>query len=517
MAGPLGSTPGIIVGVGVGAAASAALAPAIEIPKQEAWANNANRILDVGLLARLVAQGGRLLPDAYPDANRDGYGNDKLDALVYLEQTVPGLAQALELWRRFALPDDLWTHALIKAGLDARYLPFLNMLKTGELVGMGDIAYGVVRGILPAPAWVPVAPPATGDYVPRFAQVALDPEVLAAKLGFDLDQLKLMVGRSGLSMAPIMAATASFRTEAKTRIDAAPPIPGISSLSLTNTVGPNDYLLAIAEGDLRTEWAEAVRETARQILTAHDYAELQLRGFLTAEQRRALTALHGMSDGNSDLLYDVLGRAPAVHAVTTGLARGGTLNGDTSAIPTVYLESMERSNLRPEWYSIAYANRYSYPSAFVLRTLAQAGELGDATAVEQILLEIGWPPTLAAEVAAKWVPTGTALDPNVKKAHTKAWTEAQASYIAEESTAADVQPILTLIGVPATATADVLAAWDAIRALIRKQLSPAQIKKAVKEAVPNPATGAPWSTADGLAALLARGYSQADATTLLEE
>ena len=62
-----------------------------------------------------------------------------------------------------------------------------------------------------------------------------------------------------------------------------------------------------------------------------------------------------------------------------------------------------------------------------------------------------------------------------------------------------------------------LALWGEERALIRKQLSPAQVKKAVKEAVPNPATGAPWTVADGLTALLARGYSQADATTLLEE
>ena len=495
MSSVLGATPGIIVGVGVGAAASAALAPAIEIPKQEAWAANANRILDAGLLARLVAAGGIALPAAQAEALRDGYGNDKLDALVYLEQTVPGLAQALELWRRFALPDDLWTHALVKAGLDARYLPYLAQLKVGELVGMGDIAYGVVRGILPAPSWVPVAPPATGDKVPRFPQVQIDPLVLANKLGFDEDMLKLMVGRSGLSMAPVMAANAFFR----------------------EIIGPNDYLLAIAEGDLRTEWAEAVQEVSREILTAHDYAELQLRGFSTAAERQANTAKHGMSVADSDLLYDVLGRAPAVHAVTTGLARGGTLNGDTSAIPQVYLESMERSNIRPEWYSIAYANRYSYPSAFVLRSLAQAGELGDTTAVEQILLDIGWPPALAASVAAKWVPTGTTGDPHATKAMTQLWTTTHRAYVAAEIDDATATTALGAAGVAAGSIAGVLALWGEERALIRKQLSPAQVKKAVKEAVPNPATGAPWTVADGLTALLARGYSQADATTLLEE
>lgn len=495
MAGPLGSTPGIIVGVGVGAAAAAALEPAIEIPKQEAWATNANKILTAGLLARLVAMGGIDLSVAHGEAKRDGYGPDKLDALVYLEQTVPGLAQALELWRRFELPDDLWTHALVKAGLDARYLPYLNKLKEGELLGLGDIAYGVVRGMLPAPSWVPVAPPASGDKVPRFPQVQIDPLTLAQKLGFNEDMLKLMVGRSGLSMAPVMAANALFR----------------------DIIGPNDYLLAIAEGDLRTEWADAVRDAARQILTAGEYAELQLRGFYDRTARIKNTRKHGMSDADSDLLYDVLGRGLAVHAVTTGLARGGAYGGTYADVPEPYRAAIQRSNIREEWAGLAYANRYNYPSAFVLRALTQGGEITGADA-HQILLDVGWEPTLAAKVSAAWSGgTTSGADKHVGKAETQLWTALHRSYVAEESSDADVAPGLTAAGVPAASQAQVLALWGEERALIRKQLSPAQVKKAVAEGVTNPATGVAWSAADGLAALLARGYSQADATTLLEE
>src|SRR5215472_15312757 len=116
MALPGEGVAGIIIGVGAGAATSAALAPAIEVPKQEAWAANPHRILDVALLARLVAQGGIDLGTAETDAKRDGYSPDKLDALVYLEQTVPGFAQALDLWRRGLIGDPLFEHALVKAG-----------------------------------------------------------------------------------------------------------------------------------------------------------------------------------------------------------------------------------------------------------------------------------------------------------------------------------------------------------------------------------------------------------------
>jgi len=63
----------------------------------------------------------------------------------------------------------------------------------------------------------------------------------------------------------------------------------------------------------------------------------------------------------------------------------------------------------------------------------------------------------------------------------------------------------------------VLQTWQTERDLVRKQRSPAQIRKAVSGAVTNPATGQPWTHADALAAMLARGYSQNDAETFLAE
>ena len=50
-----------------------------------------------------------------------------------------------------------------------------------------------------------------------------------------------------------------------------------------------DYYRAILEGDVRPEWGDAILEQSREILTANQYAELELRGFLTANERRTLT------------------------------------------------------------------------------------------------------------------------------------------------------------------------------------------------------------------------------------
>jgi hypothetical protein len=485
---------GIVVGVGVGAAASAAIEPAVEIPKQEAWNRNRNKLLDAGLMARLVAQGAISLEVGRNSAGREGFTDDKFDHLVYLAQTVPGFSEALSLWRRKLLSQPLFEHVLAKLGLDARYVKPIVDSKLAEILGIGDIAYGVVRGILPAPAWVPVAPPVSGDKVKRFPQVDIDPLVLAEKLGYDEDMLKLAVGRSGLSMAPVMAANALFR----------------------QIIGPDDFLLAIAEGDLRTEWAEAVREASREILTAGQYAELQLRGFYDEPTRRLNTRKHGMTDTDSDLLYNVLGRSVNVHQVTTGLARGGTYPSKYADVPQPYRAAIQRSNIREEWVGIAYANRYSYPSWFALRSLLTDGVFTETEAA-QLLKELGWRPDLADKVAKHYAPTGaTATDAHVGKAQTQLWGTLHRSYIAGESTKTAARPVLASLGL-ATASQDaVLALWDAERALVRKQLTPAQIKKAYVKGIKNQATGATWTRDDALAALIERGYAPPEANEFLD-
>lgn len=487
MAGIVGSTPGMLAGFAVGEAASAALDPAFELPKQDAWARNANRILDAGLLARLVASGGVDLADAQDEAHRDGYADDKLDALIYLEQTVPGLAEAMDLWRRGLIGDGLFTHTLVKAGLDQRYSDPLASLKHAELVGIGDIAYGIVRGILPAPPWIPVAPPTSGTSVPRFPQVDLDPVDLAAKLGFDESMLQLMTGRSGLSLAPGLAAVARFR----------------------GLINDDDFLLAVAEGDLRTEWAETLREVSREILTADQYVEAHLRGWTDEAAMYAGTAKHGMSQADTDLKFKTMGRPIAVHQVTTGLARGGTYPSTYEDVPEPYRKAIQESNIRPEWASLDYANRYTYPSPFVMRSLAEAGDLGDAADVELLLEEIGWKPELAHKVSLKWVPAGTVADPHVKKAQGQLWTAAHRSYVDGLTSDADATVDLTAAGVAGSAIGDVLKLWQQERSVARRSLTPAQIRKAIGQ----PGLDEAWA----LARLQELGYTLADAQTFLAE
>jgi len=497
----IGSTPSLVVGIAAGAAASAALEPALEIPKQEAWQKAAYRLPDVALIARLYVSGEVDRASALDMASRLGFSEDRFDAFAYLAQVTPSAAEVLNLWRRFSLgdlpagdlPEALVDHALAHEGMDWDYVPYLKQLKTAELIGLGDIATAIVRGAVPAPSWVPVAPPTHTDHVPRFPVTDIDPVKLAAALGFSEDMLRIMTARSGLSLAPILATQAFFRG------------------ALTD----NDWLLAIAEGDLRTEWAETLREAARAIPSADQYVEARLRGWITEEAAHAGAARHGMVADDADLLYEIHRRPLPVATITKALARGGTFEPAAGEIQDPYSASVHQLNLGPEWYDLAEHMLYSYPSAFVLRQLLKDGTI-TADEAEAIFTYEGWPPDLAKRVAEAYAPSeGTVADPHVSKAETQLWTTLHRSYVAEETDDTTATKTLTTIGVPAPAQPKVLALWQAERALVRKQLTPAQVKSAYKNAVTNPATGSAWTQDDALTALLDRGYSMNDATTFL--
>ena len=484
---------GGIFGVGVGVAAADAMTPVIEPARQTAWENNPFKVLDVGTLAELVAQGLIDQPTAEGEALRDGYAAFRTDGVVQSKLTVPGVGDLLRMLNRGTVNTGNLSHAFRKQKLEPMWDTALTDLQNVYL-SPDILAVMLQRSVIPNQGQLPGVSPAGPGNVPRFPQVSIDAYAMAKTFGWDQQQLDAQSRIQGLPPGMDLVARGVFR----------------------NIFTQGDFELAAEQSNRRVEWAPLEFDVYRQIPTAHDFIEGYLRGWITKQQMYAGTALHGMSQADSDLIYDISGRPLDIHQVTTGLARGGKYGGYYQGVPSPYLEAMQQSNVRPEWGNIAYANRYSYPSAFVLRSLAQAGDIGNTAAVQQVLEEIGWNPTFAQTVAASWTGGATGADPHVAKAATQLWSTVHASYKAEESIASDVTPALNLLGIPAAAQQQIFAYWDAERALIRKQLSPSQIAKAVKEGVVNPATGAAWTTQEGMQALAARGFSPQEAQTLLE-
>lgn len=490
---PLEVTGGLAIGEGVGGAIAATVEPRLQGFKNKQWGEHQDKPLDPAAAAAAEQQGYDGNLSGITDASYSGIDGDRYLALRYLAATAPGTPELLELWRRGKLGPDLVRAGLKKAGLMDEFIEPVMELFTGRL-DPAVIATAIQRGIMHDPGFLPVSPPTGSGNVPAFPVSPLDPIEEAKAHGIDSDRLFVETAIIGLPASVVEAAQAYFR--------------GIGTL--------DDYYRAVSEGNVRNEWRDLILEVSRQILTANQYAELQLRGYITEAQRRAKTAQHGMSQADSDLLYDLLGRGVNVHQVLIGARRGGVYNGPTDQIPAEYLASLRRGNLRPEFYNLAYAGRESYPSAFVTRGLLTAGAITIERGKE-LFSGLGWPQDVADSAAETFGVTTTAkTDGHVTKAQTQLWTTLHRSYLAGESSEQEIAAGLPQAGVDTASVADVLAVWDAERSFVRKQLSPAQVKKAYGEKVTNPETGVAWTKDDALAALIGRGYSPADAQTFLE-
>jgi hypothetical protein len=489
-----------VVSFGAGTALGPVLRPVLQDLANLTWEAHTVRPFGPELAAALVAAGIWTPGQATQEGAFTGFSSGRMDDLTKHALKYPDTAELLELWRRGRLTAGEVGLALQRAGIPDLYRAAVLDLFTGRL-DPAIIATAIQRGIMQDPGILPVGPPTGTGKVARFPVSPLDTLAEAKAHGIDLERLFVETAIVGLPASPDLAARATYR----------------------NIIERVDFDRAIAEGNTRNEWGDAIFNAFREILTANQYAELELRGFLTQAERRAETAKWGMSQRDSDLLFDVLGRSVNVHQIVTGEARGGvykpppdTLAQQSAGIPPAFLASLQRGNLRPEYYDLAYANRYTYPSFFAIRALLQAGVL-TADAGHQILLEMGWKPSLARLVADHYGRTTTAAsDPHVAKAQVQLWGTTHRSYIAGEASDAEATGALVAAGVASTATGEVLTLWQHERSLIRKQLTPAQIKKAYAKLSKNYATGVAWTRDDALAALVERGYSVTEANDFLD-
>ena len=436
-----GSTISEAAGYGIGSAIEKPIEPVLQEITNESWraavAAGVEVPLDPSDAAEIVAEDVELQSWGADQAAQTGVGADQFDALVRATLNAPGLGELLRILRRHPEALSSFEHGLRKNRYETLWDTYLQDLGN-EKLQPAVIALAIVRGIMTDPGFLPVGPPTTEGKIAAFPTSPLDALLEAAAAGIDKERLFVETAVAGRPPGPVEAAQATFR--------------GI--------IEDVDFKRAIAEGDVRNEWADALFEVSRQILTSGEYAELELRGYIDRTARLSLTAQHGMSTADSDLLYNVLGRAPSTHTVVVGLARGGVYPGSYANVPSPYKEAIQRSNIREEWSEVVYAARYNYPSAFVVKSLATGGDLTQAQTVE-ILLEIGWDPKWANLVAAKWVPTTTAtVDTHVKSATTSAITAIRKAYIGLAITHAEAVTALTSLQVdPATQT-QLFQVWD---------------------------------------------------------
>lgn len=481
------AAPTILVGTAVGGAAAAALEPMFEPARQEAWLNAPNRLLDPAVVARLVAQGGVKLERAiYDDANREGYGDDKLDALIYLSRTVPGVGEALRILRRNPAFADLFTHSLVKQAIDPRYYDGLTDL-ANEKLDPAVIALAIVRGIMEDPGFLPVGPPTDVGNVPAFPTSSIKTLEEAAAAGWDKDRLFVQTAISGRPMGPEEAANGVFRGILK----------------------PPDFARAIAEGDVRNEWADAIFEVTRAIISPSDYVRAAIKGWIDDAAMKAGAARHGMSAEDVELLYLAAGRPAAPQQMATAVARGVDGPDGVPMDEAQFLKGIRESDIRPEWGPMLWGIRYQYPPLFQLSRLVQSGAIDPATAADWaekdryapeviVALRKGWEASSSTSTTAS----------HVKSAQTQAISALKKSFLRGEQTPDTAKALLEQVGLQASEADQVVTYWQAELTFVGKLLTPANIKKAYAENLK--------THDEAVAELVAQHYSVGDANLFLQ-
>jgi hypothetical protein len=489
----LGRTVSEAGGVSVGLAAAPAVRPLVQELTNLTWAETTalgiGRPLSVGTLASGVAQGQIDYAWAVTIAGQGGTDKTQFDRALDAANIGPGLAEAYRMWRRGTIKEPGFRRAVKRLGLEQEWIDDLVALKD-ERLSPAEIAVMVQRGVIPDPGYLPVGPPTRVGKVPPMPVEQINATTEAEAAGVDESRIKALTRIIGLPASPDLAARMTFR--------------GI--------IDSIDFDRAISEGNTRNEWAPFLFDGFREIPTVTNYIEGRLRAWLDDAQMYAGTAKHGMSKGDTDLLFKVHGRPISFRQVFIGERRGGIYNGSTAPIDPHFLKSLQESNIRPEWYDLAWAQRETFPSAFVVRALLQGGVL-TADEGDAIFRKIGWPLDLARKVADHYgAGTGTvAVDPLVKSAHTRALTLLRNAYVARRVDDAFATDRLNALGVAAAVQTPLLDAWRIMQTIPGAGLTRAQVKKAFKS------LPVEWPRDRALTELEDLGMEPAEAQTYLDE
>lgn len=428
-----GNTVSTAAGTAAGAATAGALAPLLQEEINLTWSQFPNRPVAAAALAAGVAQGQVDPVKAKAEARLSGYSGTAFNTMVDIANVGPPLQSAYDNFRRGVWDQAEFDAALNRLGIEPEWWRGLQDLASARL-SPDEVANAVQQGHLRNDD---ILPPIVGGQLPLdipLTQIDLDPLTEAAAAGIDGDRLKVKANLSGLP----------------------PPQGELLTMWRRGIITEAAVEAGIREGHTKTKWVSAVKEMKRTYLTPIEYVDAHLRGYISEAEMNAGTALHGLTADDTKILFESHGRPLTVHQITTGLARGGTYDGDTSGIDAVYLDSLKEGSIKPPFYNLAYANRYSLPSFFVVRALLQDGTLTEARAADLFKQE-GWPPDLAEAAAKAYAVSGTGkINAYVTKARGYVFTLLHKSYVDTPVYDAKAREGMTLLGIGATDQDEIL-------------------------------------------------------------
>lgn len=454
-----------------GIATGPVLRPATETISQEAWMHYRSRALGWGDVAGIVAEDVELESWGADEVSRSGLSEERFKALLGEALNAPGLGELYALWRRGAIDGDGFAHGLRKAKIETRWDTPLKALHD-VLLSPDTLANARQQGFVSTDR--------------QHAESALQ--------GVTAERADILFELSGNPPGPETLQRAANR----------------------GFVDQGAFEQGIREGRTKTKYTDLYWQLRNPLLTAATAVRLYLKGWWTKEQMNALGGQWGYSPEQMNDWFLSEGRPAAPGQMATAIARGIDGPDGKPMDEAQFLKGIKQSDIRPEWGPMLYGIRYLYPPLFQTVRLLNTGVIDAATARVWLRNSRYPPDVITAVLAGSGGTTEPKADAHTAKAQGQLWTTTHRSYLQREITPTQARNALGTAGVPADVATGVLGIWNAERDLIRKQLTPAQIKKAWAKQAKNAATGQPWTRDEALAALIDLGYAPLVANDYLD-
>jgi hypothetical protein len=498
-------------------AAGSVVGPVFDVSSQNSAARRPYATLDPGMAAEALA---RDLDEAHEFTSLDGAGNvvqrstnapsgvdfpddairasvgpARFEVLRQLARQVPPLAETLDLWRRGRINEETVNAVLSKMAVPRGLRPALKSLRW-VLPSVTDMVRFGVREVYNPPLRAAL------DLDAEFPQAFADD---ASKIGLDRETAGNYWAAHWELPSFTEGAQMLFRGEI--------------------TRGQfQDLLKAL---DYAPTWRPKLEAIARAIPTMSDFIRFAVREVYSPKIRDTFNldedypavftekaALHGMNEEDAKAFW-------AAHWQLPSTEQGFRMfHRDVIDLPTLRL-LLRAKDVMPFWRQRLIDIAYLTPGRIDLRRMYAAGVI-DRARVKRGYLDLGYKPAdaeILTDFAVKLAEEapGSARRVYLEKARQQLWTRTHTSYLAGQIDRLAAAQKLVQAGVPTDQNDAVLDLWDHEREVYRKQLTPAQLKRAYVKAIANPATGQPWTRDEVIAELVDRGYSLADANTYLDQ
>ena len=459
----LGILPQVAVGTGVGNAVGGAIAPVVRSLENETWALHQDMPLLAIQAAQTVASGERSMAWGIEEATNTGVNEERFRALVDMFDTAPDLPTLYDLFHRGQISEAEWRRGVRKLNIEAEWLDGLFALNQ-KVLSPSEAANAWQQGFMSEP----------------------ESEAEAERSGVNAQRSQIQRELAGLPPGAMDALVMLRR----------------------GLIDEATYRQIVREGHTKVKYTDALLGLRDRILTQTDAANLWLKGWISEAEAKRIGELNGYDAEAMDLLYQNRGRPATVRQAHIGYARGGRLPGAANEEETLR-RAVEESNIRTEWFDILYAQRFTYPSAFVLRALAQDGTFTEAE-TRQILVESGWKPEWADAAASKWS-QATGAGPGTKwadRARSRVFTDAWNDYLDGNADEAELRAALQAVGATGAEQDTIVNLANVDRQRTRRDLTQAQILKLYRRAI--------WPLDKSIAALEDQGMTPEDAADLLK-